>query len=81
MFNLSDYEDVATLNKWFIDNYPLGRTNIEITYHDPEKGYITCRAEVYRDINDPTPYPLNFLYAIPSLRCCNAEYLYLFALR
>lgn len=67
MFNLSDYEDVATLNKWFIDNYPLGRTNIEITYHDPEKGYITCRAEVYRDINDSHPAVTNIAHGSRDL--------------
>jgi hypothetical protein len=29
-FNLEDYEDVATLNKWFISNYPMGRSDISV---------------------------------------------------
>ncbi len=39
-FNLEDYEDVATLNKWFIANFPNGRSDISVISHDPEKGYI-----------------------------------------
>ena len=64
MYKLDDYETVATLNKWFIENYPMGRTNIEITYHDVEKGYITCRAEVYRDANDPHPATSNIAHGV-----------------
>lgn len=67
MFNLSDYEDVATLNKWFIENYPMGRTNIEITYHDPKEGYITCRAEVFRDANDAHPAVTNIAHGSRDL--------------
>jgi hypothetical protein len=67
MFNLSDYEDVATLNKWFIDNYPMGRTNIEIVYHDPKEGFITCRAEVYRDIADAYPAVTNIAHGSRDL--------------
>jgi len=64
MYKLDDYETVAMLNKWFIENYPMGRTNIEITYHDVEKGYITCRAEVYRDANDPKPATSNIAHGV-----------------
>jgi hypothetical protein len=67
MFNLEDYETVAMLNKWFTDNYPMGRTNIEITYHDVEKGYITCKAEVYRDVNDPNPAASNIAHGVRDL--------------
>ena len=35
-FNLEDYEDVATLNKWFIANYPMGRSDISVISHDPD---------------------------------------------
>lgn len=66
-FNLSDYEDVASLNKWFIDNYPMGRSNIEITYHDPEKGIITCRAEIYRDSADLHPATTNIAHGVRDL--------------
>jgi hypothetical protein len=43
-FNLEDYEDVATLNKWFIANYPMGRSDISVISHDAEKGYILVQA-------------------------------------
>jgi len=64
MFNLDDYETVAMLNRWFVENYPMGRTSIEITYHDVEKGYITCKAEVYRDVNDPNPATSNIAHGV-----------------
>jgi hypothetical protein len=64
MYKLEDYETVAMLNKWFVENYPMGRTNIEITYHDVEKGYITCRAEVYRDVNDSHPATSNIAHGV-----------------
>ena len=76
MFNLADYETVAMLNKWFVDNYPMGRTNIEITYHDPEKGYITCRAEVYRDVNDPHPATTNIAHGVRDLYNSNMRRFY-----
>ena len=64
MYKLDDYETVAMLNKWFVENYPMGRTSIEITYHDVEKGYITCKAEVYRDVNDPFPATSNIAHGV-----------------
>ena len=76
MFNLEDYETVAILNKWFIDNYPMGRTNIEITYHDVEKGYITCKAEVYRDVNDPNPATTNIAHGVRDLYNSNMRRFY-----
>jgi len=76
MFNLQDYETVAMLNKWFVDNYPMGRTNIEITYHDVEKGYITCRAEVYRDVNDPHPATSNIAHGVRDLYNSNMRRFY-----
>lgn len=78
MFKLEDYEDVATLNRWFLENYPMGRTNIEIVYHDPKEGFITCRAEVYRDANDLHPATTNIAHGVrdlynPNLRRFYAE--------
>ena len=29
MFNLEEYEDVATLNRWFIENYPESQSIME----------------------------------------------------
>ena len=59
MYDLSDYEDVATLNRWFIENYPMGRSAIITEFHDPDKGFIRMRAEVYRDALDPFPAAMN----------------------
>jgi hypothetical protein len=39
-FNLDDYEDVATLNKWFISNFPMGRSDISVVSHDAVNGFI-----------------------------------------
>jgi hypothetical protein len=76
MFNLEDYETVAMLNKWFVDNYPMGRTNIEITYHDVEKGYITCKAEVYRDVMDTNPAATNIAHGVRDLYNSNMRRFY-----
>lgn len=76
MFNLEDYETVAMLNKWFIENYPMGRTNIEIVYHDPKEGFITCRAEVYRDINDANPATTNIAHGVRDLYNSNMRRFY-----
>ena len=61
-FNLNDYEDVATLNKWFIENFPMGRSDINVVSHDPEKGYILIRAMLWRDSKDPAPAVSNLAF-------------------
>jgi hypothetical protein len=76
MFNLEDYETVAMLNRWFVENYPMGRTNIEIVYHDPKEGFITCRAEVYRDINDAHPATTNIAHGSRDLYNSNMRRFY-----
>jgi hypothetical protein len=76
MFNLADYETVAMLNKWFQDNYPMGRQNIEITYHDVEKGYITCKAEIWRDANDAYPAVTNIAHGSRDLYNSNMRRFY-----
>jgi hypothetical protein len=67
MFNLEEYEDVATLNKWFIENYPMGRSNLVTEFHDPDKGYIRVRAEIYRDAQDPQPAVSNVAFGARDL--------------
>lgn len=67
MFNLEDYEDVATLNRWFIENYPMGRSNLVTEFHDPDKGYIRIRAEIYRDIADQIPAVTNVAFGARDL--------------
>jgi len=76
MYKLEDYETVAMLNKWFVENYPMGRTSIEIIYHDVEKGYITCKAEVYRDANDPFPATSNIAHGLRDLYIQNMRRFY-----
>lgn len=76
MFNLADYETVAMLNKWFQDNYPMGRQNIEILHHDVEKGYITCKAEIWRDANDPYPAVTNIAHGSRDLYNSNMRRFY-----
>jgi hypothetical protein len=67
MFNLEDYEDVATLNRWFIENYPMGRSNLVTEFHDPVNGYIRVRAEIFRDSADTTPAVSNIAFGARDL--------------
>lgn len=60
MKDLSMYEDAATLNKWFIDNYPMGRINLIIVELDTTKSSVVIQGEVYRDIQDQHPAVVNF---------------------
>jgi hypothetical protein len=67
MFNLEDYEDVATLNRWFIENFPMGRSALITEMHDPDKGYIRVRAEIYRDMADTVPAVSNVAFGARDL--------------
>ncbi len=62
MFNLEDYEDVASLNIWLNDNYPMNRVDVEIYSHDPDKGFIMCKARIWRDLNDEYPSASNIAF-------------------
>jgi len=59
MFNLEDYEDVASLNRWFQENYPMGRIDLKELFHDREKGLVTYQAYIYRDSTDAYPATTN----------------------
>ena len=72
-FNLEDYEDVATLNKWFIANYPMGRSDLSVISHDPEKGYILIQSTLWRDSKDAAPAVSNVAFGsretyIPNMK-------------
>jgi len=72
-FNLNDYEDVATLNKWFISNFPLGRSDISVISHDPKEGYILIQATLWRDSSDNCPAVSNIAFGsretyIPNMK-------------
>ena len=61
-FDLSDYEDVATLNKWFISNFPAGRSDISVINHDAVNGYILIQATLWRDSKDTAPAVSNIAF-------------------
>jgi hypothetical protein len=61
-FNLADYEDVATLNKWFILNFPSGRSDISVISHDAINGYILVQATLWRDSKDEQPCVSNIAF-------------------
>ena len=61
-FNLADYEDVATLNKWFISNFPQGRSDISVISHDAVNGYILIQATLWRDSKDTSPAVSNVAF-------------------
>jgi hypothetical protein len=54
-WNLNDYEDVATLNRWFQENYPMGRIRVEIISDNPNEERMAVWAAIYRDANDQNP--------------------------
>lgn len=76
MFNQEDYETVAQLNLWFVENYPMGRSDIDIKSHDPEKGLITIKASVWRDANDPYPAATNIANGVRDLYIKNMQRFY-----
>jgi hypothetical protein len=51
-WNLDDYEDAATLNRWFIDNFPAGRIETRVEYFDAKDQEVVIKAEIYRDAVD-----------------------------
>ena len=60
MIDLTQYEDAATLNRWFINNYPLGRIDLAIAEINLDKGIVIFKGSVYRDINDVAPAVSNY---------------------
>lgn len=54
-FDLSNYETVSDLNRWFQENYPMGRIRVEIISDDPKEERIIVWAAIYRDANDNNP--------------------------
>jgi hypothetical protein len=59
-WNLDNYEDVATLNKWFQDNFPVGRINLVKEHFDPDSQEILIRCDLYRDSKDQEPAVTNY---------------------
>lgn len=59
-WNLNDYEDVATLNRWYQDNYPAGRIALTTEYFNAADQEILIRCDLYRDYTDNQPAVTNY---------------------
>jgi hypothetical protein len=72
--DLSNYEDCATLNKWFQGNYPMGSMRILDKYIEVIKDKDGNRIDelfiattgVYRDNNDTSPAVMNIARGLQS---------------
>jgi len=60
MIDLTQYEDAATLNRWFLNNYPLGRIDIQLVEINLDKGIVVFKGSLYRDSNDTNPAVTNY---------------------
>jgi hypothetical protein len=60
MIDLTQYEDAATLNRWFLNNYPLGRIDIQLVEINLDKGIVVFKGDVYRDSTDTNPAVSNY---------------------
>jgi len=60
MIDLTQYEDAATLNRWFLSNYPLGRIDIQLVEINLDKGIVVFKGSLYRDSNDTNPAVTNY---------------------
>jgi hypothetical protein len=60
MIDLTQYEDAATLNRWFLNNYPLGRIDIQLVEINLDKGIVVFKGSLYRDSNDANPAVTNY---------------------
>lgn len=54
-WNLDNYEDVASLNRWYQDNFPTGRIDLKTEYFNAENQEILVRCDLYRDYKDEQP--------------------------
>jgi len=60
MIDLTQYEDAATLNRWFLSNYPLGRIDLQLVEINLDKGIVVFKGSVFRDSNDANPAVTNY---------------------
>jgi hypothetical protein len=61
-----DYVTVAERIEKFYERYPDGRIITHIIEHDPERGFILMRAEVYRDADDALPAATGHAYELKT---------------
>jgi hypothetical protein len=74
MFNLNDYEDVATRIKRVHDNFPMVRFNVRELKIDHQAGYCYAVTEIYRDANDAQPAAVDVAYEARSDRGVNRDF-------
>ena len=60
MIDLTQYEDAASLNRWFISSFPMGRINLQLVESNLDKGIVVFKGDVYRDSNDANPAVTNY---------------------
>jgi len=60
MIDLTQYEDAATLNRWFLNNYPLGRIDLQLVEINLDKGIVVFKGSLFRDSNDANPAVTNY---------------------
>ena len=59
-WNLEDYEDAASLNRWFQETYPDGSIIIDREHFDAVNGEVLFRCDLYRTWNDKLPAVRNW---------------------
>ena len=60
MIDLTQYEDAASLNRWFITSFPMGRIDLQLVEINLDKGIVVFKGSVYRDSNDANPAVTNY---------------------
>lgn len=59
-WNLDTYEDAASLNRWFQENYPDGSILIIREHFDATVGEVLFRCDLYRRFDDANPAVQNW---------------------
>jgi hypothetical protein len=60
MIDLTQYEDAASLNRWFITSFPMGRIDLQLVEINLDKGIVVFKGSVYRDSNDANSAVTNY---------------------
>jgi hypothetical protein len=60
MIDLTQYEDAASLNRWFISSFPMGRIDLQLVEINLDKGIVVFKGDVYRDSTDTNPAVSNY---------------------
>ena len=66
MFNLEDYEDVASRVLRFQKLYPEGRIVTDVIQFNPEKEFVLICAQIYRNSSDTLPSGVDYALGVAS---------------